>query len=529
MRITARKTGVGAVSLAVLVGLATGPSVTASAVTGSGSAPQQAAAATKAAPDELPNAFEDKRRALRSEALQDLLKGTKKAEKRGASTVVNLGKADAAPQASLKKGGKAAKAAKSQYVELAREKTDKIFVVLAEFGDQRAPELPGPGHGPEHPRARRRSTARCTTRSPQPDRSGDNSTVWQPDYDQAHFQELYFGDGQGRRVAEDVLREAVLGPLQRRRPGLRLGQGPYNEARYGRSNGYPCAGNVCSNTLVPDRGRARRVGRRPEGQGPHRRADQGRPGVVRPVGPLRLRRRRQLQRARRLHRPLPDRPRRRRPGRRRPAPGRGRHLEPPLVRLPEHQPPARRSNKRGGTQIGNTGLWVGDYTIQPENGGSTSSPRVRPRPRPAGPLRHLGSAQPEPRQLVDAHGAEPRSAPRATRASAPRAADLGAWDKLQLGWLDYEIVVAGQDKNARPRPARVQQHQGPGRRRGPAEEAGHDRRSSPPAAGTKSWWSGAGDDLEHLADALGDPARRRPGHAVVPGPLEHRGLRPRRV
>src|SRR4051794_3434736 len=117
MRMTARKTGVGAVSLAVLVGLATGPSVTASAVTSSGSAPQQAAAATKAAPDELPNAFEDKRRALRSEALQDVLKGTRKAEQRGASTVVNLGKADAAPKATLKKGGKSAKAAKSQYVE----------------------------------------------------------------------------------------------------------------------------------------------------------------------------------------------------------------------------------------------------------------------------------------------------------------------------------------------------------------------------------------------------------------------------
>ncbi len=38
-----------------------------------------------------------------------------------------------------------------------------------------------------------------------------------------------------------------------------------------------------------------------------------------------------------------------------------------------------------------------------------------------------------------------------SRVSAPgdnaigsRAADLSAWDKLQLGWLDYEIVVPGQ-------------------------------------------------------------------------------------
>ena len=45
---------------------------------------------------------------------------------------------------------------RDQYVELAREKTDKIFVVLAEFGNERAPGLSGPGHGPEHARARRR-------------------------------------------------------------------------------------------------------------------------------------------------------------------------------------------------------------------------------------------------------------------------------------------------------------------------------------------------------------------------------------
>ncbi len=27
-----------------------------------------------------------------------------------------------------------------------------------------------------------------------------------------------------------------------------------------------------------------------------------------------------------------------------------------------------------------------------------------------------------------------------------RPGDLGAWNKLQLGWLDYEIVVAGQKR-----------------------------------------------------------------------------------
>ena len=54
-----------------------------------------------------------------------------------------------------------------------------------------------------------------------------------------------------------------------------------------------------------------------------------------------------------------------------------------------------------------------------------------------------------------------------------RAGDLSAWDKLQLGWLDYETVRAGQTRDPRARPARVQHRQGAGHRRRAAEEAGH--------------------------------------------------------
>ena len=74
----------------------------------------------------------------------------------------------------------------------------------------------------------------------------------------------------------------------------------------------------------------------------------------------------------------------------------------------------------------------------------------------------------EPGQLVDPDGAEPRRPAAGDSAIGTRAADLGAWDKLQLGWLDYEIVVAGPEPDARARPARVQQQEGPGRRRGAA-------------------------------------------------------------
>ena len=43
---------------------------------------------------------------------------------------------------------------------------------------------------------------------------------------------------------------------------------------------------------------------------------------------------------------------------------------------------------------------------------------------------------------MDADGTEPASGT-GEAAIGTRAADLGAWDKLQLGWLDYEVVPAG--------------------------------------------------------------------------------------
>ena len=42
---------------------------------------------------------------------------------------------------------------------------------------------------------------------PAPDRTVDNSTLWQPDYNRAHYEDMYFNRMRG------VLREPVLGSL----------------------------------------------------------------------------------------------------------------------------------------------------------------------------------------------------------------------------------------------------------------------------------------------------------------------------
>ena len=118
----------------------------------------------------------------------------------------------------------------------------------------------------------------------------------------------------------------------------------------------------------------RRLGRRLvrlDGGHHDHRPDRHVPGAVRRVGPLRLRRRRRLQRGRRLHRPLPGRARRRgRGGRRRRRTPSGRTAGTSARATAR---PARRSaaqnNLGGGAKIGDSKYFIGDYTVEPENGG----------------------------------------------------------------------------------------------------------------------------------------------------------------
>jgi immune inhibitor A len=69
------------------------------------------------------------------------------------------------------------------FVEFPIEKTDKIFTILSEFGDAgsgRFGTTPGPLHN----------------QIPEPDRDLDNSTYWVSDFNKAHFDEMFTGDGE---------------------------------------------------------------------------------------------------------------------------------------------------------------------------------------------------------------------------------------------------------------------------------------------------------------------------------------------
>ena len=80
-----------------------------------------------------------------------------------------------------KQSGKVAEVAKGQYVELSLEKNDRIFVLLVEYGTKASTNpnvsaAPGPLHN----------------QIPEPDRAVDNNTIWQPDYNSDHYRNMYF-------------------------------------------------------------------------------------------------------------------------------------------------------------------------------------------------------------------------------------------------------------------------------------------------------------------------------------------------
>ncbi len=152
--------------------------------------------------------------AQREEALNQVLSGKATVKNRGGSKVVGL---------KSKKGD-------TKYVELGREKTDKIFTILVEFGDKvdsRYGGTPGPLHN----------------QIAKPDRKVDNSTAWQEDYDQQHFQDLYFGSGKGVDSVKTYYEKQSSGRYSVDGEVSDWVKVPYNEARYG--SNY-CGDTNCS-------------------------------------------------------------------------------------------------------------------------------------------------------------------------------------------------------------------------------------------------------------------------------------------
>lgn len=473
------------------------PSTTVAAPAADTHAAAIAARSGRRVTDSIADPLETKRTALRSKAIEGVLDGTLKAQHLNGSVVAKVADAPAPPAASRHLEG-APTHAVDQYVELSRETTDKIFVILVEFGNQRHPDYPdkninaatpGPSvfDGPLH------------NSIPAPDRSKDNTTIWQANYDRQAFQGLYFGDKES----------SVKSYYEKQSSGRYSVDGevtdwvkvPYNEARYGRSTDIDktdpvvCADVVCNNSaqLVVDGIDTWVAGRKAAGttdaqlKAELASFDQwdrydydGDGNFNEPDG--------YIDHFQIVHAGADE------------AAGGGQQGEDAIwshksyVNSGAIGQTGPTDNPFGGTQVGDTGLWVGNYTMQPENGG-------------LGVFAHeYGHDLGLPDEYDTTYKGESSAAFWTLMSSGSYLnegkqdigslpGDMNAWDKLQLGWLDYDISRAGTASTHKLGPAEYNSDKPQALITVlPPKSVSFDYGA--PYAGSGEWWSTSGDELD---------------------------------
>ncbi|WP_406459428.1 immune inhibitor A [Streptomyces sp. NBC_01622] len=397
--------------------------------------------------------------AQRQEALNEVIAGKASVKDRNGSKVVQL----------KSKGGK------SKYVELSREKTDKIFTILVEFGDQ-VDSRYGGTTGPLH------------NQIAAPDRTKDNSTAWQADYNQAHFQDLYFGTGKNTESLKKYYEKQSSGRYSVDGEVTDWVKVPYNEARYGSnkaSTGAWYAVQDGVNAWVAQREAAGDTAA--EIKTELAQFDQwdrydydGDGNFNEPDG--------YIDHFQIVHAGEDE------------SAGGGAQGEDAIWAHrwyafgTDAGSTGPDTNKLGGTQVGDTGVWVGDYTIQPENGG-------------LGVYAHEYGHDLGLPDEYDTAGGENSTGfwtlmssgswlGTGKEAIGDLPGDMNAWDKLQLGWLDYDVAKAGTKSNhtlgvaeyntKNPQALVVQ-----------LPEKAVTTEVVTPAQGATQWWSGSGNDLSN--------------------------------
>ncbi|MFJ2441204.1 MULTISPECIES: immune inhibitor A domain-containing protein [unclassified Streptomyces] len=430
---------------------------------------------------DLDGPFSKQQSKQREDALQQVISGDATVQKRGGSQVVKLDR--------------------GKYVELGREKTDKIFTILVEFGNQVDSTTTHDPDGPDGPLPP--VTKFGGTPGPlhneiaAPDRSVDNSTAWQADYNQEHFQDLYFGTGKDSKGKQ---KESLKTYYEKTSSGRYSVDGevsdwvkvPWNEARYG--SNY-CGSSNCSNVwdLVRDGVTAWAADQKAQGRTDAEIKDylsqydqwdrydyDGDGNFNEPDG--------YIDHFQIVH-----------AGEDESAGGGAQGTD----ALWAHRWYAYGSsagttgpsdNKAGGAQIGNSGIWVGDYTMQPENGG-------------LGVFAHEYGHDLGLPDLYDTAGGENSTGFWTLMSSGSwlgtgkesigdLPGDMTAWDKLQLGWLDYDVAKAATDSTHK---LGVSAYNTKNPQALVVELPKKEKTTTvvKPAEGSKQWWSGMGNDLSN--------------------------------
>ncbi|GAA2958168.1 immune inhibitor A domain-containing protein [Streptomyces enissocaesilis] len=425
---------------------------------------------------DLEGPFSEQQARERKAALEQVISGDATVQKRGGSKVVKLDR--------------------GKYVELGREKTDKIFTILVEFGDKvdDTTLFDPDGDGPKPPvKKYGGEPGPAHNRIEEPDRAEDNSTAWQKDYDRKHFQELYFGEGKGKDSLKTYYEKTSSGRYSVEGEVSDWVKVDYNEARYG--SNY-CGDSNCANVwdTVRDGVTAWAADQKAKGKTDAEikaqlagydqwdRYDFDSDGDFNESDGY-------IDHFQIVHAGEDE------------SAGGGAQGENALWahRWYAYGTDAGRTgpagNPSGGTQIGGTGIWVGDYTMQPENGG-------------LGVFAHEYGHDLGLPDLYDTSGRGENGVGFWSLMSAGSwlgkgeneigdlPGDMTAWDKFQLGWLDYDKAKAAT-KSTHKLGVSAYNTKNPQALVVELPEKSVTTPVVKPAEGSKQWWSGMGDDLKN--------------------------------
>lgn len=367
--------------------------------------------------DSLPNALAAHQNALRTEAINQVIAGTAKYVQKGGSSVIEV--------------------RPGQYVQRGPDREESIFTMLVEFGnktDDRAGGTAGPVHN----------------KIAKPDRkwngnaTDDNSTYWTKNFDVQHYRDLMFGDGESFK---DFYLHQSKGEFLARGGVSNWVKVPYNEARYG-SNDIPendgywnfikDSATAWYNAQIKAGRTVAQIKQELKQYDQWDRYDYDKDGNFNePDG--------YIDHFQDIHAGEGE------------EAGGGKqgtdaiwsHRWYAFQNLRGEQGP--KGNLNGGVPIGKSGIWIGDYTTEPENGG-------------LGVFAHEFGHDLGLPDLYDTAGGDngtgfwtlmsAGSWMNHGRSSIGTTPDyMDPWSKLFLGWLDYRVVMYGHGQSIKVGPA----------------------------------------------------------------------------
>jgi immune inhibitor A len=402
--------------------------------------------------DNLPNPAAEAQAALKKEAIAKIVAGKLTPIQRNGSEVVEV--------------------SKGRWVELKKraDKVDPIFTILAQFSDVDKPGFEGDVDGPQ------------ANEIPEPDRTVDNSTYWEPNFNRDHFMKMV--NGPGESMADFYYKQSG-GKYSVKGDVSEWVQLPFNTTAYGSNdhgddevywpfiedtadawyNAQIAAGKAPADITaylkqfdVWDRYDFDEDGDFNESDGyiDHFQAIHAGEGEEAGAHPDTIW----------SHRWKVN-------------PGDAGNTGPAIF-------------KDGGTEIGDSGIWIGDYTTEPENGG-------------LGVFTHEYGHDLGLPDLYATQGGENSTGFWSLMSSGSWLSKdpnhigtspgyMGPWEKLFLGWLDYTVVSDGSTKNVTLGSAATPQGL-PQAVLVPLPDQTVVKDFNDPFAGSYEWWTGSGDDL----------------------------------